>query len=57
VTEALDPLDPMAALVEILTKHGPLPEDDVVRRLQAAGLADPDDAFDELIDEIGSTAT
>jgi tetratricopeptide (TPR) repeat protein len=50
-------LNPITTLVQILTEHGPLPEDDVVQRLRAAGVADPDDVLDELIDEIGSAAS
>jgi hypothetical protein len=49
-----DSLDPTRTFSEILIEHGPVPEDDVVRRLAAAGVADPEDAFDELLDEIGS---
>ncbi len=52
-----DALDPTAALAKILAEHGPLPEDDVVRRLEAAGVPDPEDTFEELIDEIGGTAS
>jgi hypothetical protein len=51
-----DSLDPTRTFSEILIEHGPVPEDDVVRRLAAAGVADPEDAFDELLDEIGSLA-
>lgn len=48
-----DALDLIPALTAILTEHGPLSEDDLTQRLRQAGVADPDDAFDELVDEIG----
>ena len=49
-------MDPAAALAAILAEHGPVTEDDVVRRLEAAGVADADEAFDWLLDEIGGAA-
>ncbi|HYO04029.1 MAG TPA: SEC-C domain-containing protein [Mycobacterium sp.] len=52
-----DALDPIQTFADILAEHGPLPEDDVVRRLQAAGVADPEDVLDELIDESGCAAS
>jgi len=51
-----DAPDPMAALAEILAEHGPILEDDVFQRLEAAGVADPEDAFDELIDDVSGAA-
>lgn len=48
-----DALDPTPAVTAILTEHGPLSEDDLMQRLRQAGVADSDDALDELIDEIG----
>lgn len=51
-----DAIDPAAALAEILTEHGPLTEDETVLRLEAAGVADADEAFDWLLDEIGGAA-
>jgi hypothetical protein len=52
-----DALDQTKTLADILAEYGPLTEDDVIQRLQAAGVADPEDALDELIDEIGSVAS
>jgi hypothetical protein len=56
VVTVADALDPTRTFSEILIEHGPVPEDDVVRRLAAARVADPEDGFDELLDEIGSPA-
>ena len=56
VSTVTDALDPIAALTEILAEHGPLSEDDVVQRLSEAGVPDADDAFYELLDEIGGSA-
>lgn len=53
VAEAVDPIQSFA---DILAEHGPLPEDDLIRRLGAAGVADPEDAFDGLLDQIGAAA-
>ncbi|WP_024440939.1 SEC-C domain-containing protein [Mycobacterium sp. UM_WGJ] len=36
-----EPLDPLGALSKILTKHGPLGEDDIADYLRDAGVADP----------------
>jgi hypothetical protein len=52
-----DALDPTSILAKILAEHGPLSDDDVVQRLRQAGVADPDDALDELIDETGCAAS
>ena len=54
VTDALDPIQTFS---DILAEDGPLSEDEVIRRLAAAGVTDPEDAFDELLDEIGSAAS
>ncbi len=51
-----DAIDPTQTLADILAEHGPLPEADVVQRLEAAGLPDAEDEFDELIDETGCAA-
>ena len=48
VAEAFDGIQ---ALARILTEHGPLRQDDIVRRLQDSGVADPDAAVDEVLDE------
>ncbi|MGH3640817.1 MAG: hypothetical protein ACRDUX_17505, partial [Mycobacterium sp.] len=52
-----DALHPIPALTAILSEHGPLSEDDLIQRLQQAGVADPDDALDYLVDEIGCAAS
>ena len=38
----------MRALTTILAEHGPLHEDDIARRLQEAGVTDPDAVLDAL---------
>ncbi|CAN5230660.1 SEC-C metal-binding domain-containing protein [soil metagenome] len=52
-----DTLDPATILVEILARQGPLSDDDVIERLQAAGVTDPEDVFEHLLDEIGTAAS
>ena len=51
-----DEVDPVQILTDILAEDGPVPEDDVVRRLQAAGAVESADDFDYLLDDIGSPA-
>nr|WP_116376449.1 SEC-C metal-binding domain-containing protein [Mycobacterium sp. MFM001] len=43
---------PGTALAEILAEHGPLHQDDIARRLRERGIADPDEALQELHLEI-----
>lgn len=35
-------VDPVETLAEVLSEHGPLPDDDIARRLRDAGVPDPD---------------
>lgn len=51
-----DASDSMPTLASILAEHGPLPEVDVIARLEQAGVADGDDTFGELISETGCAA-
>ncbi|MGH3959379.1 SEC-C metal-binding domain-containing protein [Mycobacterium sp.] len=48
--------DGTRTLATILTEHGPLPEEDIARRLQDSGVADPDTVLDEILDESGCAA-
>jgi hypothetical protein len=48
--------DAMRTLARILAEHGPLHEDDIGRRLQDSGVADPDTLLDEVLDEINCPA-
>ncbi|CAM2950850.1 hypothetical protein BST27_12850 [Mycobacterium intermedium] len=49
-------LDAVGTLAEILIEHGPLPEDDIARRLQDCGADDPEAIMDELLDEMACPA-
>jgi tetratricopeptide (TPR) repeat protein len=49
VAEAFDATETLA---RILADHGPLHEDDIARRLQDSGVADPDTVLDQILDEI-----
>ena len=49
--------DAVGSLSKILVEHGPLHEDDIARRLRAAGVADPDDVMDEALDESACAAS
>ncbi|OMB94431.1 hypothetical protein A5733_14815 [Mycobacterium sp. NS-7484] len=46
-----DAFDPVQAVAEILTEHGPLSEDDLMQRLRERGRVNLE--FDDLLDEIG----
>ncbi|MGH3523825.1 MAG: hypothetical protein ACRDU4_13645, partial [Mycobacterium sp.] len=48
--------DPMRTLAEILTEHGPLGEDDIVRRLRDAGVTDTDTVLQQVRMEIDCPA-
>lgn len=41
------PLDATHPVVKLLTEHGPLSDDDIVQKLDAAGVADPESVLDE----------
>jgi hypothetical protein len=43
--------DAVGFLSKILAEHGPLHEDDIARRFQDSGVADPDDLLDDVLDE------
>ncbi|WP_024440941.1 SEC-C metal-binding domain-containing protein [Mycobacterium sp. UM_WGJ] len=43
----------IAALVTILTEHGPLADGDIAEHLRVAGVTDPDSVIDDLLDECG----
>ena len=43
--------DATGTFLRILAEHGPLHEDDIVRRLRDSGVADPDTVLDEVLDE------
>ncbi|MBV8181902.1 MAG: hypothetical protein JO045_24525, partial [Mycobacterium sp.] len=45
-------IDGTRTLATVLAEHGPLHEDDIARRLQDSGLADPEAIVDELLDEM-----
>lgn len=44
--------DPIGTLAGILAEHGPLHADDIARRLQERGMADPEILLDAFLDEI-----
>ncbi|HWT49063.1 MAG TPA: SEC-C domain-containing protein, partial [Mycobacterium sp.] len=50
MAEAFGPMRTLAA--RILAEDGPLHEDDIVRRLQDIGVAEPDTLLNEVLDEI-----
>lgn len=52
----VEEFDPVGAIAEILTAHGPLSEEDIVGHLREAGVADPEDLVDELLDEFSCPA-
>jgi hypothetical protein len=52
VVAVAEAFDPMQTVAKILAEHGPLHEDDIVRRLRDSGVANPDDVLDEVLDEI-----
>jgi len=41
------PLDTTHPVVALLIEHGPLSDDDIVQKLTAAGVADPESVLDE----------
>lgn len=44
--------DAVGAVAEVLTEHGPLREDEIVRRLLDIGVPDPEHIVDTVLDEI-----
>jgi hypothetical protein len=49
-------LDPIKTLETVLAEHGPLHEDDIAQRLRDSGVADPDTALDQVLDEMACPA-
>jgi tetratricopeptide (TPR) repeat protein len=56
VVDVADSLGSTAALIQMLTEHGPLPEGDIWQRLRAIGEPDPEYTFAEFLGEIGDAA-
>lgn len=52
-----DTFDAMTTAEEILAEHGPLDREDLEQRLRDAGVSDPDDTADHILDEIDCPAT
>src|SRR5438874_9448448 len=52
VVAVAEAIDPMQSVERILTEHGPLPEDDIARRLRDSGVADPGSLLADALDEI-----
>lgn len=48
--------DPRQILAAILTEHGPLSDEDITEHLHAAGITDPNDVIDDLLDEFSCPA-